>query len=268
LFTVNKVNKTFIYKPKILIMIKQKKTLLSAILFLVAGSLAAQDNNRGPELTEVWKPVPKKVTAGTTAADAPSDAIVLFNGSNTSEWKDKNGQAIKWTVADNALTVKPGSGDITSVKSFGDCQLHIEWRSPSVVKGEGQGRGNSGIFLMGKYELQVLDSYESKTYSNGQAGSIYKQLIPLANATRKPGEWQTYDIIFTAPRFYEDGSLKSQAKITVLHNGVLIQNNVSLLGETKYIGIPTYEKHEEKRPIILQDHGDLVSFRNIWIREI
>ncbi|MCH5599140.1 3-keto-disaccharide hydrolase [Niabella ginsengisoli] len=146
--------------------------------------------------------------------------------------------------------------------------MHIEWRSPAEVKGDGQGRGNSGIFLMGAYELQVLDSYKNRTYSNGQAGSIYKQLPPLVNASRKPGEWQTYDVIFTAPVFNKDSSLKSQARITVIHNGVLVQNNTTIWGATQYIGIATNKQHNAKEPIVLQDHGNPVSFRNIWIREL
>jgi hypothetical protein len=166
------------------------------------------------------------------------------------------------------MTVKGGSGEIISKQGFGDCQLHIEWRTPAVVKGEGQGRGNSGIFLMGKYELQVLDSYNNKTYSNGQAGSIYKQLVPLVNVSRAPGEWQTYDIIFTAPRFAADGRLQSQARITVLHNGVLVQNNQAIWGGTEYIGIAEYKPHSMKESLVLQDHGDAGSFRNIWIREL
>ena len=166
------------------------------------------------------------------------------------------------------MTVVRGAGSIQTKKSFSDCQLHIEWRSPAVVKGEGQGRGNSGIFLMGRYELQVLDSYQNRTYSNGQAGSIYKQVAPLVNASRKPGEWQVYDIIFTAPRFNKDSTLKSQARITVIHNGVLVQNNTTIWGATEYIGIATNAWHPEKLPIALQDHGDAVSFRNVWIREL
>ncbi|MEN9949684.1 MAG: hypothetical protein RLY85_436 [Bacteroidota bacterium] len=228
----------------------------------------SQGRTGDPKLTEMWQPVPAIVKPGPTAQDAPSDAIVLFNGKDFSSWNGQNGKAVEWTIADGAMTVKPGSGTITSKQGFGDCQLHIEWRTPSVVKGEGQGRGNSGIFLMGKYELQVLDSYENKTYSNGQAASIYKQLIPLANASRKPGEWQTYDVIFIAPRFSADGRLQSQARITVIHNGVLVQNNAALWGGSEYIGIPEYKPHSMKEPIILQDHGDLVSFRNIWIREL
>ncbi|MFM7839694.1 MAG: DUF1080 domain-containing protein, partial [Chitinophagaceae bacterium] len=147
-------------------------------------------------------------------------------------------------------------------------QLHIEWRTPAEVKGEGQGRGNSGIFFMNRYELQVLDSYNNRTYSNGQAASIYKQLVPLVNASRGPGEWQVYDVIFIAPQFYEDGSLKTQARITVFHNGVLVQNNATLSGSTQYIGLANYEKHSNKEPLMLQDHGDPVSYRNIWIRPL
>jgi hypothetical protein len=219
-------------------------------------------------LTEIWNPVPKVVSPGKTSQDAPADAVVLFNGKDFSAWNGKGGKPVEWTISDGAMTVKGGSGEIISKQGFGDCQLHIEWRTPAVVKGEGQGRGNSGIFLMGKYELQVLDSYNNKTYSNGQAGSIYKQLVPLVNVSKAPGEWQTYDIIFTAPRFAADGRLQSQARITVLHNGVLVQNNQAIWGGTQYIGIAEYTPHGMKESLVLQDHGDLVSFRNIWIREL
>lgn len=235
---------------------------------LLAGAANAQVKDDPSKLTEVWKPVPKIVTVGPTAASAPSDAVVLFNGQDASEWKGNDGGAVKWKIADGSMTVVGGTGEITTKKAFGDCQLHIEWRSPAEVKGDGQGRGNSGIFLMGKYELQVLDSYANQTYSNGQAGSIYKQLIPLANASRKPGEWQTYEVIFMAPRFNEDGSVKIPANITIIHNGVLIQNHATLVGSTQFIGISSYEKHADKAPISLQDHGNPVSFRNIWIRDL
>ncbi|MCH5684761.1 DUF1080 domain-containing protein [Niabella sp. W65] len=193
---------------------------------------------------------------------------VLFNGKDLDEWQTEDGKPARWKVEQGIVTVTKGTGVIKTKKAFGDCQLHVEWRTPAEVKGEGQGRGNSGIFLMGLYELQVLDSYNNRTYSNGQAGSIYKQTAPLANASRKPGEWQTYDIIFTAPRFNKDSSVKSQGRITVLHNGVLVQNNTAIWGATQYIGIATNTWHKEKEPIILQDHGDAVSFRNIWVREL
>ncbi len=245
-----------------------KLTLLLAGVALSAVSNAQNRAGGDPKLSEIYSPVAPVVTPGKTAADAPSDAIVLFDGKDASKWVAKDGSAVKWTIENGAMTVKPGSGEIRTKDGFGDCQLHIEWRAPSVVKGEGQGRGNSGIFLMSNYELQILDNYNNKTYSNGQAGSIYKQIVPLANASRQPGEWQTYDVIFKAPRFNENGILVDQARITVIHNGVLIQNNVAIWGGTQYIGIASYDKHENKLPIILQDHGDLVSFRNIWIRNL
>lgn len=247
---------------------KLKLTLLLAGASICAVSNAQNRAGGDPKLSEIYTPVAPVVKPGNSPADAPSDAIILFDGKDLSKWKAKNGGAVAWTIENGAMTVKPGTGEISTKDGFGDCQLHIEWRAPSVVKGEGQGRGNSGIFLMSNYELQILDSYNNKTYSNGQAGSIYKQLVPLANANKAPGEWQTYDVIFRAPRFNEQGILVDAARITVLHNGVLIQNNAAIWGGTQYIGIASYDKHENKLPIILQDHGDLVSFRNIWIRNL
>lgn len=241
---------------------------LSLICTGLSASVVAQDKVHPPALTEVWKPVPKLITPGATSSGAPSDAIVLFDGKDAAAFIGSDGQPVKWTVKDGIMTVKKGAGMITTKAGFGDCQLHIEWKSPELVKGEGQGRGNSGIFLMGRYELQVLDSYNNTTYSNGQAGSIYKQLIPLANASRKPGEWQSYDVIFMAPRFNQDGSVKIPANVTVIHNGVLVQNHATIAGSTQYIGAPSYEKHADREPLSLQDHGDAVSFRNIWIREL
>jgi Domain of Unknown Function (DUF1080) len=240
-------------------------TICAAIVIHV--NLFAQ---KDPATTEVWKPEVKVVTPGKTNADAPSDAIVLFNGTSGSEWKHKNGDELKWTIADNALTVNPRTGDIQSKQKFGDCQLHIEWKIASNVTGDNQNRGNSGIFLMGRYEVQVLDNYNNinKTYVNGQAGSIYKQTPPLVNVCKAPGEWQTYDIIFTAPRFSEKGYVIEPARITVLQNGVLVQNNTTIWGNTVYIGSPTYEKHDAKESITIQDHGNTTSFRNIWVREL
>ncbi|HEX6429900.1 MAG TPA: DUF1080 domain-containing protein, partial [Niastella sp.] len=199
------------------------------LVFCVYFLQAQQQLRQGdPKLTEIWQPEPKVITPGKTSADPPSDAIVLFGGQNAEAWAAKDNGPAKWNVEYGVLTVAPGAGEIHTKQGFGDCQLHIEWRTPAEVKGDGQGRGNSGIFFMGRYELQVLDSYKNRTYSNGQAGSIYKQLPPLVNVSRGPGEWQTYDVIFIAPRFNEDGTVKSQAHITVLHNGVLVQNNASL----------------------------------------
>lgn len=239
--------------------------LFISFLLIMNNSFAQQGD---PKATEVWEPIPKIVEPGKTNDQPPSDAIVLFGGKDLSGWLDKNNQPAKWTVGGNAMTVAKGTGDIHTEKKFGNCQLHIEWRTPEKVEGESQGRGNSGIFLMGRYELQVLDSYNNRTYSNGQAGSIYKQHIPLVNASRKPGEWQTYDVIFTAPKFNADGTVNSPARITVFHNGVLVQNNVEIKGSTAYIGQPMYTKHDEKESLQLQDHGNPVSYRNIWIREL
>ena len=245
-----------------------KSFLIAATMLAGAQFAYAQERKGDPKLTEIWEPEPSVVTPGKAVSDAPSDAIVLFDGKNANAWSAKDGGNVKWTVADGILTVAGGTGEIRTREKFGDCQLHIEWRTPAKVDGEGQGRGNSGIFLMGRYELQVLDSYNNRTYSNGQAGSIYKQTAPLVNASRGPGEWQAYDIIFIAPVFNENGSVKSPARITVFHNGVLVQNNTQIWGGTEYIGIPAYKKHDSKESFMLQDHGNPTSFRNIWIRNL
>lgn len=239
-----------------------KKTLTLAFL-LISFNMISQE----PEETEDWSRKAQIVTPGSGTA-APSDAIILYSGNQDAEkWIHPDGSPLKWKTGDE-MTVMAKTGNIRTKQEFGDVQLHIEWRSPSEIRGEGQGRGNSGVFFMGLYEVQVLDSYENETYYNGQAGSIYKQFIPLVNACRPPGQWQTYDIIFKAPRFKEDGTILSPAYLTVIHNGVLIQNHVELKGGTRYIGPPEYKFHQEKLPLELQDHGDAVSFRNIWIREL
>ncbi len=244
--------------------------IIAGLLFCSAAVNAQQiDRSKGdPKISEYWEPQPPVVTPGKTSQDPPSDAIVLFNGKDFSAWKGTKTPEVNWTIENGAMVVKPGSGNISTKQGFGDCQLHIEFRTPAKVEGESQGRGNSGIFLMGKYELQVLDNYNNKTYVNGQAGSIYKQLPPLVNACRPPGEWQTYDVVFIAPRFYPDGRVQSQARITVIHNGVLVQNNATLWGSSEYIGSPVYQKHGDKEPISLQDHNNTTAFRNIWIREL
>jgi hypothetical protein len=247
-------------------------------VLLSGGFYMANAQNSKPEDTEVWEPVPKVVTAGKTTSDAPSDAVVLFDGKNLDKWEmveDKS--PAKWTVKNNVLTVNKTAGNIQTKQSFGNYQLHIEWKVPANITGTGQARGNSGIFLasIGKgdagYELQVLDSYNNKTYVNGMAGSIYKQFIPLANPTKAPGEWNVYDVIWTAPIFNTDGSLKSAARVTVIFNGVLVENNIELLGPTQYIGKAGYRAPHGPAPIKLQSHGDKsepLSFRNIWVREL
>ncbi len=235
------------------------RTILFVSVVALAAGVTCQPTGN-PEATEIWKPVP--VLVRTPSDGVPSDAIVLFDGSDLSEWQGD------WTVEEGRVTVVPGSGDLVSRRDFGDVQLHIEWRAPAEIEGDGQDRGNSGVFLMERYEVQVLDSFDNETYVNGQAGSIYKQHVPLVNASRPPGEWQSYDIIFRAPRFATDKAVVEPATMTVLHNGVLIQDHVELAGPTVYIGEPVYEAHETKRPLMLQDHQASVSYRNIWIREL
>lgn len=242
-----------------------RKIFLSATFITFTMAAFAQEKAK-PEDTEVWEPVPTVITPGVATATAPSDAIILFDGKNLSQWDGEHG-APTWLVKDGSVTVVKGAGTIKTKELFNNFQLHIEWRSPAVVIGDSQGRGNSGIFMQGLYELQVLDNYNNRTYSNGQAGSFYKQRIPLVNACKKPGEWQSYDVIWTAPTFNDDGSLRSGARATVLQNGVLVQNNVELDGPTEYIGKPEYKKHGAG-PIVLQDHGNPVSYRNIWIRKL
>ena len=245
------------------------KYILLSLLVSLATLAFGQEAGKDPKTTEMWKITPPVVTAGKAYGEAPSDAEILFDGKDLNNWVSANsGKSAGWEVKDGAMTVVKGSGDIKTKKAFGDCQLHIEWRTPATVESEGQGRGNSGIFFMEKYELQVLDSYQNTTYPNGQAGSIYKQHIPLVNASRKPGEWQTYDAIFTAPRFSENGRVVVPARITVFHNGVVIQNNVEIWGPSEYIGLPVYLPHDGKGSIRLQDHGNPVSYRNIWIRNM
>lgn len=205
---------------------------------------------------------PPVVTPGASNSDAPSDAIVLFDGTDMSAWK--NGE--NWKV-ENGVAIT-GKGKITTKEKFGDCQLHIEWSAPVPAKGNGQGRGNSGVFFMDTYEIQVLDSYENETYHDGQAGAIYKQTPPQANAMRPPGQWNTYDLIWTAPRFDDQGELVSPAYITAIHNGVVIQNHFELKGDTPYNRPPAYRDFGPTGPISLQDHGNPVRFRNIWVRPI
>jgi len=245
---------------------------------LLAGIQVANGQAKHED-TEFYTPVPKNVVPGKIIGEAPSDAIILFNGKNLDQWvsADDRTKPANWKVGKGILTVDKKLGNIETKQSFNNYQLHLEWQVPQNITGEGQLRGNSGLFLasIGKgdlgYELQVLDSYENKTYTNGMAGSIYKQTTPLVNPSKKPGDWQTYDVIWTAPTFKADSSLNTPAKVTILYNGVLVQNNFELKGPTQYVGAPSYSKAHGPSPIKLQAHGDKsepVSFRNIWIREL
>ncbi|MDE3235454.1 MAG: DUF1080 domain-containing protein [Bacteroidota bacterium] len=263
----------------------KKKMFVSIASFFCVGLLAAQEkqSTETPEQqaakTEVWSPVPKKVDAAVKTSEPPADAYVLFNGKSLNEWvlTSHPDQMATWIInKDGSMMVNKNAGNIQTKKSFTDYQLHLEFKIPATITGEGQARGNSGLFLASTgsgdagYEIQILDNYTNKTYVNGQCGSVYKQFPPLVNACRKAGEWQSYDIIWTAPRFNEDGSLKSPARVTVFQNGILVQNNTELKGETRWIGTPEYHKHGAC-PIKLQAHGDKsepISFRNIWVREL
>lgn len=252
------------------------------ITFLLASlmTIALSAQQKTAESTELYSPVPPVVTPGEYATP-PSDAIILFDGTNFEQWTGDNGGPVQWILEDGCMTIKPGTGNIKTKRGFGDCQLHLEWRCP-VVTGNGEkigdsekGFGNSGILLQSRYELQVFDSYnypvyhnDKPIYTNGQAGSIYKQIIPLVNASRKQGEWQAYDIIYIAPRFSDNGRVAIPARITVIHNGILIINNGEIQGAMTYIGLPEYHPHSLKEPLSLQEHGDEVSYRNIWIREL
>jgi len=222
---------------------------------------------------DINRPNPPVVDPGpapTTITPAPSDAIVLFDGSSLDAWQHGGGKTAEWKLLPDlhAMQVKPGSGDLMTRDSFGDVQLHIEWATPAEVVGDSQGRANSGVYFLGRYEVQILDSYNNKTYADGQAGALYGQYPPLANASRKPGEWQTYDIIFEAPRFDEDGELERPAYVTVIHNGVLVQNHRALLGPTEHRRVGIYAAHEPAGQIKLQDHGNPMRFRNIWLRPL
>ena len=246
------------------------------IFFLVTQFVFGQSKMK-PEETEVWEPEPKVVQPGVFLLP-PSDAIILFDGTDFSKWRSERTKGdVEWTLnPDKSMTVKPGKGGIETIDEHGSVQLHIEWKSPTVIKGEGQGRGNSGIFFQRRYEIQVLDSYQNRTYSNGQAGSIYKQYIPLVNAMRPTGEWQVYDIVFNVPEFNDNGDEIKPGSFIVFHNGILIQNSVEIQGTTEYIGRPKKGRNvmpgflggDKHRSLMLQDHSDLVSYRNIWMRKL
>ena len=257
----------------------KKQLILSTALLLLAGAALAQETKEypkpepmKPKMTEFWTPQPAIVTPGDQATcSAPSDALVLFDGKDLSAWEKQDHSPAGWDVHDGVMTVNKKAGNIQTKESFGSFQLHIEWCVPPMGEEfKSQSRGNSGVYLQNMYEIQVLDNFKNETYVNGQAGSIYKQTPPLVNAMRAPGEWNVYDIIYTAPVFKEDGSYLYRPRVTVIHNGVVVQNNTEILGTTEYIGVPKVKVHGDG-PILLQSHGDpspAISFRNIWIRRM
>ena len=224
------------------------------------------------QIHSMTRPQPRVVDPGPFPGmrRPPSDATVLFDGSSLSGWRlaDSSDQPARWKVAGGYMEVVAGAGNIATARGFGDVQLHVEFMSPAPAHGEGQERGNSGVFLMGIYEVQVLDSYQNPTYADGAAAAVYGQYPPLANASRPPGEWQTYDIVFHRPRFDANGNVASKARMTILHNGVLVQDDVVLTGPTAHKQRPPYAKHADRLPLILQDHGDPVRFRNVWVRDL
>lgn len=241
----------------------------------MALSAQAPPGNRAAELQK-WpvhdeaRPMPPVVDPGPAGPPAavPADAVVLFDGKDLSGWTTAKGAPARWLVKDGYMEVVKGAGSIQTVRGFGDCQVHVEWATPSPAVGSGQDRGNSGVFLMNTYEVQVLDSYQSKTYADGMAAALYGHYPPLVNVSRKPGEWQTYDIVFRAPRFDQTGAVMSPARFTVFHNGVLVHDAQELTGPTVHKARPPYKAHADKLPIGLQDHSHPVRFRNIWIREL
>ena len=244
--------------------------LLGVTVLLSASQMQRADELQKWSIHDESRPMPPVVDPGPAGppAPVPGDAVVLFNGKDLSGWTGAKGEPAKWQVRDGYFEAVKGTGSIKTVREFGDCQLHVEWASPSPAVGEGQDRGNSGVYLMNLYEVQVLDSYQSKTYADGMAAAIYGQFLPLVNASRKPGEWQTYDIVFHAPRFDASGAVTAPARMTVFHNGILVHDNQELTGPTAHKARPPYKVHPARQPLSLQDHAHPVKYRNIWIREL
>lgn len=244
--------------------------LLTALVFAFAddaSSTRPQTSTRWRQ-HDIRRPKPPVVEPPSALGQPPKDAVVLFDGSGLGAWKSPSGGSAKWRIVDGAMETVPGGGPVETKGTFGDMQLHVEWSAPSPPRGKGQDRGNSGIFLMGQFEIQVLDSYQAETYADGQAGAIYGQYPPLFNASKPPGEWQTYDIAFRRPRFSADGKLLEPARITVLHNGILVQNHEEPIGPTSWLKALPYSDIGGKGPITLQDHDHPVRYRNIWLREL
>jgi 3-keto-disaccharide hydrolase len=243
--------------------------LLPTLAALAVPPAAAQVDTRWPQhsLDRPQPPVVRPAPLDRPGAP-PADAVVLFDGTALSQWAGDSGQAAAWKVEHGYAEVVPGTGNIHTRQAFGDCQLHVEWTAPLPPTGEGQERGNSGVYLMGTYELQVLDSYDNRTYPDGQAAAVYGQFPPLVNASRPPGAWQTYDIVFHRPRFDAQGQVEQPARLTVFHNGILVQDDVRLSGPTANQRRPPYTAHPDQPPLLLQNHGNAIRYRNIWIRSI
>jgi len=250
-------------KPNVLV-------VLGAVAALSLGAAAQDKPSEAWQIHDLNRPMAPVITPGPAGPPVPPpcDAVVLFDGKDLSKWTDAKGQPARWKVENGYFEVVPKTGDIRTVQGFGDCQLHVEWMAPSPAKGEGQDRGNSGVFLMGLYEVQVLDCYNNKTYADGQTAAIYGQYPPFVNACRPPGKWQTYDIVFHRPRFDKDGKVVSPARMTVFHNGVLVHEDAVLTGPTGHHVRPPYTMHADRLPVSLQDHGHPVRFRDIWVRNL
>lgn len=242
------------------------RTLL--LTMLAVNAAAAQASGRRWKVHDPDRPKPRVVTPGAQTGQPPSDAVVLFDGRSLDEWTSRDGSPAKWVVRDGYMQTVPGAGAVVSKRVFGDVQLHAEWSTPSPAVGEGQDRGNSGIYFMDHYEVQVLDSYQNQTYADGQAASLYGQHPPLVNASRPPGEWQSYDIVFRRPRFGANGAVVSPARMTVFHNGVLVQDNAELWGPTNWLVTDPYVRHADALPFVLQDHDHPVRYRNFWVRPL
>lgn len=239
-----------------------------AAVALAAGSVAHAQDARRWKAHDPERARPAVVAPASVVGQPPGDAIVLFDGSNLEAWAAQDGSPARWAVRDGYMETVAGGGAIRTRRGFGDVQLHLEFATPSRVEGSGQGRGNSGVILMGLYEVQVLDSYGNQTYADGQAAAVYGQYPPLVNASRGPGEWQSYDIVFRRPRFAPGGAVRSPARMTVFHNGVLVQDNVELWGGTDWLQYRPYTAHPDTLPLVLQDHANPVRYRNVWVRRL
>jgi len=244
------------------------RTKLLALVVTLAAALAAGQDTW--PVHDPNRPQPRIVAPGPAGPPipAPADAVVLFDGKDLSQWTDAKGQPARWKVENGYMEVVAKTGGIRTARGFGDCQIHVEWMAPEPAKGKDQDRGNSGVFLMDTYEVQILDCYGNTTYADGMTAALYGQFPPLVNACRPPGEWQTYDIVFHRPRFDTDGKVLAPARMTVLHNGLLVHECAVLTGPTAHKARPPYKMHPDRLPILLQDHGHPVRFRNIWLREL